>query len=334
MNRRLQLRHVAAETVSVLPDLLAQLAGFDAAESTLYHLKDLAPLDPNDCPGIAFPSGNPLAGQKGTRIRVYNKDTFDTALQLQPGTNYTTVHPSQGAPASSDGQEKADEGDTPAKMTDSNPADPSSSPPQQPLKPVCVLNLASEKHAGGGWLNGALAQEEALCYRSSLSLSLHKTYYPLPTLSAIFSPSVLLLRTSLSSGHTLLHPWDPVASLPITSVISVAGLRHPAVTSEGKFKDDVNRETTKSKIRLTLRVAAREGHRKLVLGALGCGVFGNPSGEVAECFLEVLREEEFQGGWWEDVVFAILDNVRGAEGGKDGSGNYGVFYRALDGQVV
>lgn len=77
------------------------------------------------------------------------------------------------------------------------------------------------------------------------------------------------------------------------------------------------------------------GHTKLVLGALGCGVFANPPGDVARCFLEVLRETEFQGGWWQEVAFAVLDNVKGGEeGGKEGKGNFGVFYRGLHGKVV
>jgi hypothetical protein len=60
----------------------------------------------------------------------------------------------------------------------------------------------------------------------------------------------------------------------------------------------------------------------------------NPPTEVAQCFLEVLREKEFQGGWWEEVAFAVLDNAKGPNGGKDGCGNFGQFFRVLDGQVV
>lgn len=90
-----------------------------------------------------------------------------------------------------------------------------------------------------------------------------------------------------------------------------------------------------NKIRLTLRVAAIKGHKKLVLGALGCGAFHNPREKVAECFLRVFEEPEFRGGWWEEVVFAVLDTDTGeGKGGPQGSGNFGVFYRGLNGVVV
>lgn len=308
INRRLQLRQVAAETKAVLPSILSSIPSLDASLSTIQSLDDVKPLDSKDCPGFTLADDDSEAGTKGTRIRVYDQDTFDTALRLQPRTTVSAT--------ASQNLETAE--DTTFK----------------PLKPVAVLNLASEKHAGGGWENGALAQEEALCFRSSLYLSLHESYYPLPPLSTIYSPNVLIIRSNMSSGHTLLTPFVATSDIPMTSVISVAGLRHPDVTSDGKYKKDSDREITKSKIRCVLRVAAGQGHRKLVLGALGCGVFGNPPGEVANCFLEVFREAEFSGGWWDDVTFAVLDNAKGADAGKEGMGNYGVLYRALDGQIV
>ena len=202
--------------------------------------------------------------------------------------------------------------------------------------PVLVLNLASERHAGGGWQNGAMAQEESLCYRSSLYRSLRHRFYPLSSLSVIYTPSVVIIRSATTDGHTLYR--EKALDLPVTSVLSVAALRHPDITSSSdgveRFENAGQRVETKRKIRITLRVAARQGHRKLVLGALGCGVFANPPSDVAACFLEVLREPEFQGGWWEDVVFAVLDNKSGAEAGRDGGGNFGAFWRVLDGKVV
>jgi uncharacterized protein (TIGR02452 family) len=202
------------------------------------------------------------------------------------------------------------------------------------VTPVAVLNLASERSPGGGWQKGALAQEECLCYRSSLYLSLDRKFYPIPTLSAIYSPNVVLIRESMSNGHKLLIGVQS-HDLPAVSVISVAALRLPDLSDDGKtFGNPGARCHTKKNIRLILRVAARHGHRKLVLGALGCGVFGNPPRDVANCFLEVFREAEFQGGWWEKIVFAVLDNVNGPDGGKDGKGNFGQFYQVLNGQVV
>jgi hypothetical protein len=60
----------------------------------------------------------------------------------------------------------------------------------------------------------------------------------------------------------------------------------------------------------------------------------NPPTDVAQCFLELLQEKEFQGGWWEEVAFAVLDNTKGPNSGKDGNGNFGQFYKVLNGQVV
>ncbi|KAF1928832.1 uncharacterized protein M421DRAFT_4669 [Didymella exigua CBS 183.55] len=199
--------------------------------------------------------------------------------------------------------------------------------------PVLVLNLASERHPGGGWQTGAMAQEESLCYRSSLYRSLHRAFYPLPSLSVIYTPSVLIIRAATTAGHTL-YP-DKALDLPVASVLSVAALRHPTLTADGaRFADPAQHAETKRKIRVSLRLAARMGHGRLVLGALGCGVFANPPTDVAQCFLQVFCEPEFQGGWWEDVVFAVMDNKSGGESGKDGRGNYGHFHRALHGRVV
>jgi uncharacterized protein (TIGR02452 family) len=199
-------------------------------------------------------------------------------------------------------------------------------------KPVLLLNMANAEHGGGGWLKGALAQEENLCYRSSLSFTLKRRYYPLGPLAAVYSPRVVVFRESLDKGHGLLDLSQPQA-LPVVSVVSVAAVRDPAITKgpggEEVYKFSSDEGAMRNKMRVVLRVAGREGHRRLVLGALGCGAFGNPRAEVVRLWKEVLGETEF-AGWWEGVVFAVME--RG--GRKDGDGNYGVFFRGLDGMVV
>jgi uncharacterized protein (TIGR02452 family) len=57
-----------------------------------------------------------------------------------------------------------------------------------------------------------------------------------------------------------------------------------------------------------LAVAAAHGHRRLVLGAWGCGVFRNDPAAVAGAFARQLVRAE---GHFDHVVFAVLDRQRG-----------------------
>lgn len=192
----------------------------------------------------------------------------------------------------------------------------------------CVLNMANANSPGGGWMHGALAQEEALCYRTSLSRTLKRHYYPLPDKGGIYSPFVLVIRENLKAGHGLLDLTGP-AKLPVISVVSVAAVCMPPTKTDGngvqKYALSQDRRLMEEKMRVILRLAAKNGHRQIVLGAFGCGAFANPREEVAKMWAAVLKEAEFAGGWWADVVFAVLD---------DGRGNLRTFQNELDGLTV
>jgi uncharacterized protein (TIGR02452 family) len=328
--RNADLEKVADETKAVLPKILPDIPDFDATESSLTSLEDLDALSAADCPGF----------KRKACIKVLNMDSFDAAIQLDPQHD---VH-KHLATASSDVNTELGDVSNPNPSLSFSKSPSKNQDSEHDLdhhisRSVLVLNLASERSPGGGWQKGALAQEECLCYRSSLPLSLSPSFYPIPSLSAIYTPNVVLIRTSMADGHTLFPTTQLQApsGLPAVSVVSAAALRKPALSDDNKaFKHPGARATTKRKIRLVLRLAARNKHTKLVLGALGCGVFANPPQDVASCFSEVFDEDEFHGGWWQDVVFAVLDNVKSgsSEGGKDGNGNFGIFYRALDGKEI
>lgn len=66
----------------------------------------------------------------------------------------------------------------------------------------------------------------------------------------------------------------------------------------------------KQKLRTTLRMAAEHGHDVLVLGAFGCGYFGNPPEEVAVSFRQLL-EGEFAGAF-RLAIFAVLPDRNAA----------------------
>jgi uncharacterized protein (TIGR02452 family) len=171
--------------------------------------------------------------------------------------------------------------------------------------PPLILNMANANHAGGGFKNGALAQEESLCYRTSLSFTLKIRHYPIPEKGAIYSPRVLVIRESLQSStpHALRDLRDP-SKLPVVSVVSSAALCLPHLThsTDGNgqtlstYTRSSDRSLMRDKMRTILRTAASNEHRTLVLGAFGCGAFRNPPKEVARLWREVLVDErEFHG---------------------------------------
>lgn len=194
-------------------------------------------------------------------------------------------------------------------------------------------------------MGGAAAQEEALCFRSTLAASLHSRLYPIAPRAGLYTRDVVIFRTSMAEGHALMVPGTPEKNLPVTSVLSVAGIRRPAITRRpgarpdpaaasgskatdvvpektAVFANPADRDLTKDKMRLTLRMAAANGNTMLVLGALGCGAFHNPPEEVATCWQEVLDETEFAGGWFREIWFAVFD--------RKNDGNLPIFRKALD----
>lgn len=196
---------------------------------------------------------------------------------------------------------------------------------------IAVLNLASDTSPGGGFERGALAQEEALCYRSSLFLSLDKSHYPWTPLQGLYTRDVVIIRSAISDGHAVLAPAVAAADLPVVSVLSIAAVRRPKLSdtmggTRKVFDDPEQRVLTKKKMRLALRMAASKGHDSLVLGALGCGAFRNPPQEIADAWKEVLEEDEFGGGWWRAIWFGVLD--------PDKEGNFELFEKVLNGLEI
>ena len=84
-------------------------------------------------------------------------------------------------------------------------------------------------------------------------------------------------------------------------------------------------EGVKNKIRTIFRIAADNGQRNLVLGAIGCGAFRNPPRHVAELFREVLCEDDFLGAF-NRICFAVKSDHN-----SRGDTNYNAFYEVLDG---
>jgi len=189
---------------------------------------------------------------------------------------------------------------------------------------VVVLNMANAFVPGGDYFGGSGAQEEALCRRSTLYLSIgpQRDFHPIPAHGAIYSPDVLVVRKSDEEECQLLRPEERWW----TTVISIAAISRPPLNdSRDDFLRERDREETRNRIRTLFRVAAMEGRKNLVLSALGCGSFRNPPRPVACLFKDVLRELEFRGRF-EGVWFSVIDRKE--------SENYKVFKTILDGMEI
>ena len=154
-----------------------------------------------------------------------------------------------------------------------------------------VLNMASDYKAGGGWLNGAMAQEEALFYRSSYALTLVQGFYPLRRELIVYSPYVLVF---------LDRDQRPLQTPFAAACLAVPAVRNPRLEQGCLSARDA--DVTERKIRSILSIASAHKHDSLVLGALGCGCFHNPPEHVARIFRKVL--DEMPLGL--EVVFAVL----------------------------
>ena len=168
-----------------------------------------------------------------------------------------------------------------------------------------ALNMASATSPGGGFRTGARAQEEYLCRSSALWACLrdspmyafHRSHTdPFYSDYVIYSPDVPVFR-------------DDDSNL-LDEIYLCCFITSPAVHAIGVSKYMPLRQgeivpTMKTRIHKVLSIAAAHHHTHLVLGAWGCGAFGNDGAMIASLFRSAL-DGEFRG-LFKQVVFAITD---------------------------
>lgn len=195
---------------------------------------------------------------------------------------------------------------------------------------IGVLNFASATKPGGGFIHGAIAQEESIARSSSLYKSLSsrtaKPFYEshkrddqdgLYTHSMIYSPTVDLFRKDDGS-------WmKPIRIEVVTSPAVNAGLvrkklgRHNSrqhrsgavYNSDGGMAiETVILEVMQERMGRILALFELHGVKNLVLGSFGTGVFQNDIGMVSEIWKELLvgSHARFSSSF-DRVLFAIPD---------------------------
>lgn len=168
-----------------------------------------------------------------------------------------------------------------------------------------VLNFASAKNPGGGFIGGASAQEESLARSSSLYASLTKnlTMYQYNRAHSsflysdylIYSPDVLFWMND--NGDFLDKP------VPVHVITSPAPNKGAMLQHHRENELEALEDTFKRRIDHMLATAFSQQSECLILGAWGCGVFQNDPVKVAGYFKELLEGK--YANCFKKIVFAI-----------------------------
>ncbi|GBF63710.1 hypothetical protein TMEN_6358 [Trichophyton mentagrophytes] len=261
------------------------------SEGFLLQGTDVPPLKAEDCPGFT-----------GVKIRVLEKDPLDAAIELANNTRSGSDTSNAVSAA----------GDTPATIPEHGR--------------TCLLNTAIAQQPKDLGFVKKLTQDKSIYERSTLFETLREKNYPVPRKTAVYSPSVVIFGDSQEPTCEFKSLEDP-ASLPLVSVISTPAIVRPRIRAvrtyvvkadrkgvvrpipsyEQLYHFKSERRAVKESIRVLLRISASKKHRRIVVSVLGFDEYMHPKEDSANCWAEVFEEPEFQGGWWTDVVFAVLD---------------------------
>lgn len=169
------------------------------------------------------------------------------------------------------------------------------------LGDAAALSFANATTPGGRYRHGGLAQEEDLCRllpQLYHSISAARCY-PIQPGTALVTAGLESIR--LPGTYRLRPSAGRCAVLTAAMPCGTAGRRPAGGWLRSSWAADVT-----LRIRSVLHAAKRSGQPNLVLGAFGCGAFGNPARPVAALFREQLQAPEFRGAF-AVVVFAVLD---------------------------
>jgi hypothetical protein len=152
------------------------------------------------------------------------------------------------------------------------------------LSHPAILNFASAKKRGGGFAtgHGVLAQEECLCMSTDLYVSLKHPaaagYYALNTRAPrdglyhstiIYTGAAHILRTGSLSDP----PFAPLPEPLGVSIITCPAVNYGLYRERPGADLALAQREMQDRLARVFQVALLNGHRSLVLGPWGCGVF-------------------------------------------------------------
>lgn len=168
---------------------------------------------------------------------------------------------------------------------------------------VAALNFASYKNPGGMFLKGSKAQEECLCHQSAL-------YNILTRFPNYYAENRKNLNEALYTDRAIYIPSVPFFTGSIgfdCDIIACAAPNKYAAQRYKNVSDEKNWYYLYNRIEFILNIAKLHQVDILIVGAFGCGVFGQDPYEVAAIFKYLLDNKSYG---FSQVIFAIPKGTR------------------------
>lgn len=181
-----------------------------------------------------------------------------------------------------------------------------------------VLNFASYKNPGGGFLKGSSAQEESLCHDSVLYEILSD-----PDLSSYYEFNKTRLNSSLYTNRALYSPdvlFERNGVAVFADVLTCAAPnRYAFLNYAHGVSESLNMAALDSRIKFVCDVIKRHDVDTAILGAFGCGVFAQDPKVVALLFKKEFARTDI------NTVYAVID-----KGGHTKEGAYNLFCEVFE----
>lgn len=189
---------------------------------------------------------------------------------------------------------------------------------------VAIFNLASAVSPGGGWLKGSQAQEESLARASVLVHTIRDDEFyfdqthqrnPFYNDTVIVSPGVPFFRRH--NGQFVDTPWQ--ADVITSAAVHAKAVRKYMPYREGEIVPIMRQRTQK-----VFQLATTLDADILILGAWGCGAFGNDPEVIAQIMEDTMQVVDMRR--FVAIDYAVVDLY-------DPPLNYTAFAKRFDGRV-
>lgn len=176
---------------------------------------------------------------------------------------------------------------------------------------IAILNFASFRHPGGGFMTGAMAQEESICHHTNLynALAAQQAWYDenehitnrcLYQNRAILTYDVSIIARGIGK-------FVPIENVFQADFLTCASPNAGAAAKKGVSEEEINRAIER-RISYAVELLAGRGYTYVILGAFGCGAFRCNPRVVAEAFR---KSVERSANAFDKVIFAIPDGNNG-----------------------